>query len=107
MIINSNLPYGNRLISVSTCDAGNAANKGKRLSIGRFVDFLDRSLLSWKTLKQICVTFTVNETEFLNIMERTKELVRLLNVIMECGDIVFFPTAQFQSTLMNDNAKQQ
>ncbi|GFY50432.1 hypothetical protein TNIN_30041 [Trichonephila inaurata madagascariensis] len=54
----------------SYCDADYAANKDDRQSIGRFIVFVGRSLLSWKTAEQKCVTLSSKESSTLRRQAR-------------------------------------
>ncbi|GFT06062.1 retrovirus-related Pol polyprotein from transposon TNT 1-94 [Trichonephila clavipes] len=62
-------------------DSDFATNRDDRVSMGGFITFIDETPISWRTFKQISVSLSTMEAEYVSLTEAAKEFIWLKNVI--------------------------
>ena len=73
------------------------------VSRGKLGIFLDKEPIHWKTFKQRVVSLSTMEAEFVAMVETTKEIIWLHNVLTECFEYKIIMGNKEKPILYADN----
>ena len=84
-------------------DADFASSRDDMVSLGGQIIFLDKAPIHWKTFKQRAVSLSTMEAEFVAMVETTREIIWLYNVLSECFEYKIITGNKEKPVLYADN----